>query len=784
MAAFAVSLLFALTLFVSATLLFVVQPLMGRLLLPTMGGSPVVWNTCLIFFQSALLFGYLYAHLLGGGVGNRRGRWVHLLLLPLPLLVLPIHIPGEGPPPGVEAAPVGWLLGMLIIAAGLPFFLVASTAPLLQRWFAGTGFWVARDPYFLYAASNLGSMLALLAYPFLIEPWLDLDAQARYWQRGYLALIGLIALCALTVRQDLIGSTAIESQPRPLGLRRRLYWIALAFVPSSLLMGVTSFLTTDLAAMPLLWVVPLALYLLTFILVFSIGLRMPARRLSRVLAMAVVVWTITILVRAAEPLWLVIALHLGAFFVAAWFCHGLLAEDRPPPEQLTEFYLWMSFGGVLGGLFNGLLAPILFRQVGLIEYPLAMLLACLFRSVCMPTKGVRVLDVVIPLLLGGLTLGLIWAIQSNPSVKQGLQQLADRLWIPAEILRHAITFAIPAVLVYTLVDRPLRFTLGVAAIVAAGTYDTALLGRTIFLERNYLGVVRVTEDPAGKFHRMVHGNTIHGQQRTGVEPALLSRYLLPLGAGQPLGLVLQWPVCQQRLWRDPFEPLSYYHRTGPVGSVFAELISTRPSVRRIGVIGLGTGSMAWYGRPGQDWTFFELDPIVIRLAQNRRYFTFLRNSRATNLMIERGDARVRLGEMPDHSFDLLVLDAFSSDAIPLHLLTAEALALYRQKLTPQGILLFNISNRYLDLEPILARLAENDSADWQVHVGDDLVVSDQLKKQGKFPSLWLIMAHKSDDLAPLLRDLRWRGVFVPADTPVWTDNFANVWSALKDMSGE
>ncbi|HEY8505344.1 MAG TPA: fused MFS/spermidine synthase [Gemmataceae bacterium] len=770
-------LLFALTLFVSAALLFAVQPLVGRVLLPALGGSPVVWNTCLVFFQAVLLSGYLYAHLSARWLGARRQRYLHLPLLALPLAALPIASATAGPPAGAEAAPVGWLLGELAVLVGLPFFVVSATAPLLQRWFAATGHRAAGDPYFLYAASNLGSLLALLGYPFLAEPNLTLAAQSRAWAAGYLLLAGLIALCAAAVRGDTPAAAAgARGGEGAVTAGRRAGWVLLALVPSSLLLGVTTYLTTDLAAIPLLWVVPLALYLLTFVLAFG-RVRVPPGWLGRMLAVAVIALAVAMLVRATEPLSVVVGLHLAAFFLAAWFCHALLARDRPDPAHLTEFYLWMSVGGVLGGLFNVLAAPLLFRHLGLVEYPLALIAACLFREKVAPAGAWRWGDVAWPVAAGLAVVGLIYASQSGAAASW-LKAGADWLRIPDAVFRSGLVFGIPAVLVYTFVDRPRRFGLGLAALFLAGTFDAGPEGRTVFLERNSLGVVRVTTDADGHFLRMVHGNTIHGQQRRGWRPETVASFATPLAATGAADAAA-YLAAGRWAWVDPHEPLTYYHRTGPIGDVFRRLVSGRPEPLRVGAVGLGTGSVAWYAEPGQEWTFFELDPTVIRLAQDPNYFTYLRDCKAAELRVVPGDARLRLAEEPDASFDLLVLDAFSSDAIPMHLLTAEALGLYRAKLKPGGVLAFHVSNRYLDLPPILGRLAGTADPPWAARVAEDLFVSDRLRERGKYPSVWVVMAEREEDLEALRRSLLWRPVKVPPGTPRWTDDFANLFSALR-----
>jgi hypothetical protein len=397
------SVVYTLTIFISATLLFIVQPLFARMALPFLGGAPAVWNTALTFYQAALLAGYAYAHATSAWLAPRWQATLHLLLLLVPFVVLPIHIPAGWAPPQ-ESSPLPWLLMLLCASVGLPFFVVSATSPLLQRWFASTDHPAAADPYFLYAASNLGSMLSLFSYPIFFEPRFDLERQSRLWAVGYGLLVLFISMCALGIirnRGPRVGENAMEPQAiAPLSGRRRLRWTALALVPSSLMVSVTTFLSTDIAAIPLLWIMPLSLYLLTFILVFA--KRPPLSHNLMLLAQPVVLlpFLIAYSAGATRPITMLIALHLITFFVLTMICHGQIARDRPHPRHLTEYYLWISVGGVLGGIFSALLAPILFSNVT--EYPLMLVLACLLSSApvlqkreddALPTKAWRATSV-------------------------------------------------------------------------------------------------------------------------------------------------------------------------------------------------------------------------------------------------------------------------------------------------------------------------------------------------------------------------------------------------------
>jgi hypothetical protein len=732
--------LFASTLFVGAFLLFCVQPMMARMILPLLGGSPAVWNTCMVFFQAALLAGYAYAHAATARLGPRLQFVLHVGLLSLPLLVLPVAIPQSavGSLPH-EASPVLWLLGVLLLSVGLPFFVVSTTAPLLQKWFAGTAHPAARDPYFLYGASNLGSMLALLGYPTLVEPYLSLQQQSWFWAAGYGLLVLLTLGCMAAVWRTRVSSPREQGLPAPnreqapgrLSVSRRLRWVLLAFVPSSLMLAVTAYLSNDIAAVPLLWVVPLALYLLSFILVFARRPILPHAWMVRGLPLLAALSTVFILIEAPGPIVMLVLVHLLTLFVAAMVCHGELALDRPPAENLTEFYLWMAVGGVLGGVFNSLVAPLLFT--GVVEYPLALVLACLFRprsSSGTESPRSRWLDLALPLALGVLMAGLVL----------GVQALDLKPSIPVLLL----LFGLPVLLWYGTLHRPVRFALGIGALFLAGALYPGIHGRILHRARSFFGVSRVALSTDGKYHVLVHGGTVHGRQS--LDP-------------------------QRRR-----EPLAYYHRSGPIGQVLETF--RKGSVKRcVAVVGLGTGSLACYAEGDQRWTFYEIDPVVEQIARDSSYFTYLRDSRAGTQEVVLGDARLRLREARYGDYGLIVLDAFSSDAIPVHLLTREALDLYLSKLAEGGMLAFHISNRYLDLKPALAGLAGD--AGVVACARDDLDLTEEEVESGKSGSQWVVMARRKADLGQLASDPRWQPLRTRPGTPVWTDDFSNILGALK-----
>lgn len=727
--------LFSSTLLLSAALVFLVQPMFAKFVLPLYGSTPAVWNTSLVFFQTALLLAYLYAHVSTRRLGVRRQAAVHIALVLVPLLLLPIAVP-DGFEPPAEGDPVLSLLGLLAVAVGLPFFVVSATAPLLQRWLASTDHPAAADPYFLYRASNLGSVIGLLGYPLAMEANLALDDQGWAWSGAYLLLTLLLLACAVSVwrarrpsAQD-ASQAATGSRAEPLPARRRLRWVGLAFVPSSLMLGVTAFLTIDIAPLPLLWALPLALYLASFVFAFSPTAR--AARLHGVLVIAlpgfVLLLLILLLVEAQEPLWLVMPLHLLGFFVAAMVCHGELARDRPPTDSLTAFYLLISLGGALGGLFTGIVVPALVDSLP--EYGLALVLACF----CLPWRKPRVepgpyarrLDFALPVAVGAVV-----------AIALALVSLGGE---DLEGAGLSFAFGLGAGVALNFVRRPLRFGLTIAAMALAGVLLAPGRPAELHQERSFFGVYRVTASEDGKLHNLVHGTTIHGAQDVSPE--------------------------RRR------EPLTYFHPTGPVGQVIAALPPRL--TRRTAVIGLGTGSMACHSKPGDRWTFYELDPTVEGIARDPALFSYLRDC-AGRFDVVPGDARLSLEDAGDRTYGVMVADAFSSDAIPIHLLTREALRLYRAKLRDDGVLAFHISNRFLELEPVLGDLARDARVTCRAQQEPSEARG---KPRGKIPSHWVAIASSDAELGALANDPRWAPCARSDDPRVWTDDFSNPLGTL------
>jgi len=974
-------LFFAFTLLTSATLMFWIEPMFAKMVLPLLGGTPMVWNTCMVFYQAVLLGGYVYAHVATKSWGTRKQAKIHLFVLCTAAIVviatssflLPVRPGISWGPPG-DVSPIPWLLGFMLVTVGFPLFVVSASAPMLQAWFADTGHKSGKDPYFLYAASNLGSMGALVAYPLVIEPNLPLGWQTWCWAGGFGLLMLLTAGCAVLLWRSrgvlapaTVGGSAVRgrSPDRATVIRQgqetradpsadpwvpaaatapaaveapraeegslsleptlwlRLRWLALAFAPSSLLLGVTTFISTDIASFPLMWVIPLALYLLTFVLVFSRTTTLPYRaakwaqtrmnhaldeslpkRLAAVLK-AVLGWPIELLnphklMILAQPLVLVGVVfisfmaaqdksllgflglggapyfemllgHLTAFFVIAMVCHGELARARPAAKHLTEFYLWMSVGGVLGGMFNALIAPVLFNSV--VEYPLMIAAACMLR----PQVGTfrwpvfsRWMDVLLPAALFAVLAGVLtvnhcdhkahqetkerpqdeWHKNGGDNLPKGHWVRPTNQWLnevfplfeandalvrrfgpkrptfedsdlPEEQRREATEqwesqcrkwrllpeqwnlkakwtlLGLGVIVVFLFQFRPLRFGLGVLVLLAfyANFHDDDERGSTdpvIYQKRSFFGVMRVFEDkrvhrprdnqdktdqpspPVLDYlsHTLRHGTTDHGTQRF------------------------------DHGWRE--EPISYYFRrnplsdagNSPLADVFEKLVD-RDRPCEIGVCGLGTGTTAAYARRGQGITYFEIDPAVLDIDTTPRFvipgteekvplFTFLRDAKERGVRVEvkLGDARQTLEKEDDGKYDLLVLDAFSSDAIPVHLLTKEAIQLYFRKLNRSGVLMIHISNRHLDLAPVVGNIAKELAEEEEPNLAA-LRCDDNEDSECKSRSDWIALARAPKRLDPLrLKPADdedgspWEEIPRYEKTVIWTDDFSNIIDVL------
>jgi len=718
---------FALALFTSAALLFWVQPLIAKMLLPLLGGVPSVWNTCMVFFQALLLAGYAYALLISQRLSLRNQAIVHAILLLAAALVLPFALSNRvlSSLP-TQKTPIIWLLTTLLVTVGPPFLLLSATAPLLQRWFSHTHHKSARDPYFLYAISNAGSMLALLAFPFVFEPAFAVRKQSVIWTAGYAVLVGLIIACAILLNKKRVTTTPAEAtvdhEVETVGVAKRLEWTVLAFVPSTLMLGVTTFITTDIASVPLIWIIPLALYLLTFILAFGRKQIIKPSWASILFPIALPALGASIALNPPISIWVTIALHLVVFFLAALVCHQRLAQSRPGVSKLPEYYLWIAVGGVLGGAFNALLAPVIFPTP--IEYPIAIVLACLMRPMTRQEKATgKWFRILFPffIFLGTLVLSVV----------------VPRLGLSATS-QNGLVLLLPLALCFVLsFQRPIVFGLSLAAIMFASIPYLNASKQTLAIERNFFGVWRVTTHPNEPFRRLHHGSTVHGLQ-----------------------LKDQSRKC---------EATAYFHRDGPLGQVF-DVYNSKPTIKPVAAVGLGAGTIGTYSVQGQQWDFYDIDPAIVRIASNPQLFTFLSDCTRASYRVILGDARLKLREAPEGQYGLIVIDAFSSDSVPAHLLTTQALDLYLAKMAPDSVLAFHISNRYLNLEPLLGGLSRR--------VGLSAFIRRDRESNviGRYPSWWVVMARSDAALGTIPSDKRWARA---QGDKVWTDDFSNILSLMQ-----
>ncbi len=820
--------LYTVTIFLSAFLLFAVQPMFTKMVLPRAGGSPAVWNTSVVFFQAVLLAGYLYAHLSTRLLGLKRQTILHAFVLVSAFLVLPIGIGATGgllqwtgseAPPPVDS-PIPWLLGVLTVSVGLPFFAVSATSPLIQKWFANTDHAWSGDPYFLYGASNLGSMLALLSYPVVVEPLLGVRAQSITWMIGYAFLVAALFTCAVLLWKRFRPEQASSAESLDnyvtkevtWGVRGR--WTLLALVPSALLLGSTLHIGSYIAAVPFLWIIPLTLYLLTFVFVFARKPLIPPR--FWLAAQLVIVPVVAIFFETSQ-IYVLLVLHLAAMFVSTMVLHGELARLRPPPERLTEFYFWMSLGGVLGGILSAIIAPLVFD--GVFEYPIALLLALLLRPRNLPSTRfgrwisslkpvVQVRETLQTVPVGRLLLHprfwdfalpfILWLIVAGGRLRTFLiaaaftvygwfysafnSLLGDDFSVQATSLENTGKLLVTVLLLVAVIwmgrRRPVRFALAVLALLLALTPDMLLpsgptlrgalasIGlneaqqerfRDIFglsedrlaRIRSFFGVTtiyvnRVDTTPGplttttSRFHYLVHGVTIHGVQFMDL----------------------------------PRLPVSYYTDRGPVGHFFRQMRATGHDSMRVGVLGLGAGALACYMGPNDRLTYYEIDPVVERVAQDPQYFRFLQECGSDVVL---GDGRLTVAKEPDGTFDVLFLDAFSGDGIPVHLLTREAIQLYFRKLKPDGKLMVHITNTFVNLLPVVADLAKDANlAALTVEFSPNPATFFAL------PTTWVVLGRTAQDLRPLREgDLPWGDIGEVKAVRTWTDDFSNVFSALK-----
>ncbi len=726
---------FTAAIFLSAFLLFAVQPMFAKMILPRLGGSPAVWSVAMVFFQGMLLTGYAYAHCLTRYLGVRRATTIHLAVLTIAVFAMPIAVAkGWHNPP--ETGQAFWLIGLFAASVGLPFFAVAGNGPLLQAWFARTGHAQAKDPYFLYGASNIGSFAALLLYPFLFEPAFTLADQSVLWTAGFLALvvaIGAAAILTLRTVSDHDADRTTSATSAAPALATILKWIGLAFVPSALLVAVTAHISTDIAAIPLLWIVPLALYLVTFVIAFQRKPIIPHRLVLKVVPLLIAPLTISAFRGGLSQYLLAgLGLHLGFFFFAALACHGELVRRRPDASHLTAFYLSMSFGGVLGGIFSGLLAPAIFSSV--LEYPILIVVVL----VCLPafwTVAPRVLarDLAIgaaitAVLIAPAVLGLA------PTSAYGLISL---LVLLSGIGAIVLTRAAPAMHLAVVVG---LIALSAAYQPQAGQTET---------RRSFFGVHKIIETLDGRFRLLAHGTTVHGAERVRNDD------------GAP--------------YSGPPMPAAYYYAGGALADGVAAIRDARGPLAHVAVVGLGTGSIACQRQPGEDWRFYEIDRAVVQIASDATKFRFLASC-APQAPIVVGDARLTLADVAAGTFDLIILDAFSSDTVPVHLLTREAIAGYFTRLAPGGVLLFHISNRYMDLAPIVANAAVANGLVMRIGESHPDAAG---AAEYRLPSIVAAVARQAGDLGRLETDGgMWRAQNTDPSLRTWTDDYSNVLGAI------
>jgi hypothetical protein len=722
--------------FVSALLLFSVQPLFTKMVLPRLGGSPAVWSVAMVFFQSLLLAGYAYAHFLMQVKNRVIPVAVHLVVLLIAIATLPLSIAnGWGEPPNSGYA--FWLLGLFAVSIGLPFFALAANNPLLQAWFVRTGHPAGPDPYFLYASSNIGSFLALLSYPVLLEPMFTLHTQNLVWTGGYGLLILLIAGCgALLLRSPARAAADLATEeteaPAPTWLLRA-RWIFLAAVPSGLLIAVTAHISTDVAAAPLLWVLPLSLYLLTWVLVFQSRPLLPHTWMLMLQPLAIAGVIVLLAVGGEQNLLLTIGGHQLCFFVIAMACHGELARTRPAAKYLTGFYVALSFGGMLGGLFAGLIAPFAFSWVA--EYPILLALAAL----CRPAANERW-----PAwtrwywpFLAVLAVALIAAAWTDGKTQAWLED--HRVWVAGGVgvLAGLAALGLNA-------SRWKVFATAVVALVLIRVYPSDD-GRVV-TARSFFGVHKIVVTPSGQYHVLMHGTTIHGAQK------FLNDDGSPV-TGRP-------------------EPISYYHKDGGIGRAISAMREVKGAPLHVAVIGVGAGTLTCAAQPGETWKFFDIDQTMVDTAKDPKYFTYIQNC-APDVKPVIGDARLTFAKEPDGIYDLIIVDAYSSDAIPIHLATQEAMAIYKSKLAPHGAVVMHVSNRHLELESVVVGIANaNELKSW---VYDEDSGRDD---EYIFATDVVVSAREETDVGKLASSEKWEETEPTEGERVWTDDYSNILGAV------
>jgi len=713
----------------------------GKMLLPLLGGSPSVWNISMLFFQGVLLAGYGYAHILARFLSLHAQAVIHTALLALFTVFLPLALPDNAAPPAANGQAY-WQLGVMLACIGGPFFILAASAPLFQHWFASSGHEDAQNPYFLYAISNAGSLGALLSYPFIIEPLLGLMSQTRLWFGFYCLLLLLVVLCAIAVRRG--------EKPRPSGkdgdarttipAGEKALWVFLAFVPSSLMLGVTTIITTDLASAPLLWVIPLALYLASFIAAFA---RKPFIRLETTRELAAIMLSFLVLLFILKGYvvlnMLMIAVHLTGFFLFALFCHQALAAKKPHPSRLTEYFLLISFGGVLGGAFNALLAPALFSSV--MEYGLALsLIAALLVAGALKRPSVKT-----PFTAADDKKRIIKSrILDGVMIAAGIGLCRAIFMVESGTLAIFLGMGLFVILILSIPNKPVFGAVAIAALLSFQNPLWNVNTDPVYQTRNYFGVVRVHEKDGA--HYMYHGTTLHGAQ-------------------------LQAPEYRH-------VPLTYYSPGGPASDLFAlHRGNGQNEPATIAALGLGVGSVTCLAQAADKIVFYEIDQDIVDLAQDPDYFSYLSGCGPVAEVVT-GDARLKIEEEADGLYDLILLDAFSSDNIPVHLLTREAFATYTRKLADGGVIGVNISNRHMDFRPMLAALAQEAGLYVYFKYHQPERSADNPPSLLYTASSYAALSKNHESIAPLVENHDWQPSLPERGVKSWTDDYANLLSVL------
>jgi hypothetical protein len=701
----------------------------------------------MVFFQAVLLAGYAYAHLITHNLSGRQTVITHLVVMVVATFWLPLAIAtGWGRPPAEGQAL--WLLMLFAVSIGLPFFALSANAPLLQAWFARTDHPAAKDPYFLYAASNVGSFLALLSYPFVVEPFSQLGEQTRAWSLLFYLLIVLIGACGILLWQTR-GSLKTAAQAHggratPPSWLDAAIWVGLAAVPSGLLIAVTAHLTTDVAAAPFFWVIPLALYLATFVIVFSTRPIVPHRIVLIAQPFFVAALVAVYVFDIFDNIFLVIAVNLVAFFVIALACHGELAARRPPAQFLTGFFMWMSTGGMIGGISAGLIAPHVFNWV--VEYPLLIALAILCRPFWRVPYQWREL--------------LIWAGVAAILIAVAVPGVFYR-YIPEEGLYRVVLGVLLAGSLL-LWNRSLLQAAVIGFVFFAGQlYQSD--SRNYHSLRSFFGVHKVYDTSDGQFRVLLHGTTTHGAQRIRDENGK------PV-TGRP-------------------ENIMYYYDASAMGQAMIAVRERKRAPIRYAVIGLGAGSLACRIRPGDTLHYYEIDPLVIQIAKDTSKFTYLSSCTpnlpvvagdprppSTTSQIVLGDARLTLADAPDGFYDMIFVDAFSSDAIPVHLLTREAMAIYRKKLAPAGVVVMHVSNRHLELASVVAGIAQANGMVARVNLGENDKDADD--DEYKYIGTVTAAARNADDFRTFNKYQDWKPLAPDPKQWVWTDDYSNIIGSM------